>query len=128
MRPALEIILAAQEAIDLSILSKILQWKKYDQSKFIQLLGSLFQVIDGSIRPFHRSISEWLIDSDKAGDYLVSNIEGHRELAEYGWQEYQKGAGELSPYSLAHLPFHLCYAEHWDKLEIILTDLLYIET
>ena len=127
IRPGLEIIVAAQDALDLNLLSKILNWQAYDHSKFIHSLGSIFQIVAGCIRPFHRSISEWLTDAARAGDYFVSHDEGHRRLAEFSWKEYQEGVSKLSSYSIAHLPYHLCRAERWADLEMILTDLLFIE-
>jgi WD40 repeat protein len=127
IRPALEIIFAAQESIDLNILGKALNWKGYDQLNFIRSLGSIFQVMDNCIRPFHKSISEWITVPATAGDYIVDPYDGDQQLAEFGWHEYKEKVTKLSPYSLAHLPHHLCQSGRWDDLEIILTDLLYIE-
>jgi hypothetical protein len=90
-------------------------------------LGSLFPTDAGRIRPFHRSLVEWLTYVDRGGQYFVSANKGHKRLAEYGMGEYAHGTRALSQYMLAYLPVHLVKAECWEDLKTVLSDLTFID-
>jgi hypothetical protein len=125
--PALDVISAASEPLELTLLAALFGWSERRQHEFQRSLGSLFAASSGRILPFHKSVIEWLTDADRAHQYFVSVEEGHRRLAEACWQEYQHGPKAMSPYALTHLPAHLAAANRWDDLETSLTDLLYLE-
>ena len=132
IRPALEVISAAQEPIELSLLMKLSKWDEYQKEEFRKSLGSLFHYTKDQIHPFHASVMDWLNDTERSCSYFVSKKAGHKQLAEYGWQEYIHCADTgryklLSHYMLAYLPRHLTETEQWERLESILSDLGYIE-
>jgi hypothetical protein len=127
LRPALEVVCAAQEPLAIRMLAFLFQWDEYEQRKFRRSLGSLFPVTEGYLQPFHQSVIDWLTDVDRGGPYFVSTRQGHQRLAEYGWQEYQRDVTTISSYTLAHLPSHLCQAQQRENLERLLTDLAFLE-
>jgi hypothetical protein len=125
-RPVLEMIVAAYEPLPVTVMGSALGKDSGDMKKLCDAMGSIFPVTNGLIKPFHGSLREWLIYSDRAGQYLVSSNKGHRRLAEYGMREYRAGVSSMSRYMLAHLPEHLVKAEQWDDLKVIVSDPAYI--
>ena len=125
--PALEAIAASRQPIDVEMLSSMLGWDERARLRFRRSLGSLYTPEEGAIRPFHRSLTDWLTDPDKADLYYVSVREGHRRLAEYLWQEHQGGVAAMSAYGLRHLPAHLTAAGLSAELVELLTDLEYLD-
>jgi tetratricopeptide (TPR) repeat protein len=122
----LETISASLEPIDMGMLSSIFHWNVYEERRFRRSLGSLFIVDTGGIRPFHHSVMEWLTNDKKEDPYFISQVEGHKILAEYGLAEYKKGGNALSSYTIMYLPIHLCMAKRWDDLGGLLKDLNFI--
>ncbi len=125
-RPALEVICAAREPLELDDFSGLLGWpaeeRVYKKKRLAKALSSLFPVSDGHIRPFHQSVREWLA-SDRAGSYFTSAEEGNRRLADYGWKQYLSGVGQMSRYSVAHLPAHLStFPDRKQDLQRVLLD------
>ncbi len=123
VRSPLEVISTSQEPLKVEMLASIFDWNDYQLAEFKQSIGSLFPVIDGRIQPFHRSLTDWLTDPDKAGNFFVSITEGHKSLADHGWKLYLKSASELPDYFLRHLAEHLIVLSRWDDLEKFLSDL-----
>lgn len=124
-RPVLEVIAAAREPIHVELIASILGKNINEISDLCHSIGSLFPIIDGKVKPFHRSLIEWLIYMDRAGQYFVSTSKGHMKISDYGMKEYAEK--KLSPYMLAYLPLHLMKVERWNDLKTILYDFSYIE-
>lgn len=126
VRPALRAILAAREPLPVEILQRLFNWQEEELRDFTHPLASIFPVTNEAnnevIKPYHKSLTDWLADKAKAGSYFVSVMEGHRMLAEYGWRNYQENARTMSPYLIAHLESHLTWAARHDQLVIILRD------
>ena len=125
-RPVLEMIVAAREPLPVTMIGQVLGKDAGEMKKLCDSMGSIFPVTHGLIRPFHGSLKDWLIYSDRAGQYFVSLSKGHRRLAEYGMGEYRAGVGSMSLYMLAWLPEHLAKAERWDELRMIVSDPAYV--
>lgn len=110
-RPALRAIFAARDPLPTEILQRLFDWKEEELQDFTRTLGSLFPVTRESgaevIKLYHKSLADWLADETKAGPYFVSVVEGHRLLAERGWQCYVTSIFTIPHYFLTHLPFHL---------------------
>jgi WD40 repeat protein len=106
-RPVLELIAAAREPLEIDYIASIFSWSVYDKEDILDAFGSLFSLSDNRIQPFHKSFPDWLNDPDRAGPYFTSTQEGHKRLVDHGWQEYQRGVGSMSPYSVVHLPAHI---------------------
>ncbi|MFW6437588.1 MAG: TIR domain-containing protein [Armatimonadota bacterium] len=126
IRPALEIVAAAREPLQVSEIAEMLDWDQYAEDDFIDGVGALLSTEDG-VRPFHRSVMDWLTDRERAGRYRVSEKKGHERLAGFGWGQYEAGVDALSEYMVTHLPHHLMAAELWEELETLLTDLFWLE-
>ena len=101
-------ILAAREPLPLTILQKLFNWQEDELRDFTRTLGSLFPVTvergTQIIKPYHRSLADWLAVEAKAGPYFASVREGHQSLAAACWAEYQRrraGAFAVRVVSLA---------------------------
>ena len=106
VRPAIEVLSALQEPVDIKALSGLFNWNVHEERRFKRSMGSLFQ-FDGQVRPFHKSLMEWLTNEDKDDPYFVSIPEGHRTLAEYGLKLYRSGEASWTSYMIMYLPDHL---------------------
>jgi hypothetical protein len=126
VRPALRAILAAREPLPVEILQHLFNWQDEELRDFTRPLASLFPVSGETghqvIKPYHKSLADWLADEDKAGAYFASMMEGHRLFADYGWQKYEENARTMSAYLIAHLEAHLTQAARHDQLAVILRD------
>jgi len=140
-RPALGLVLAAQNPLEVGILSGALGWNdEYKVKDVVESMGTLFRIVDGRVEPFHKSVRDWLSDPAKAGRYFVSPKDGHKALAAIGWDAYLRfktvresirpaGAAALSPAEtrcLEELPYHLlkCGEEcDKEKLRTFITDI-----
>ena len=71
---------------------------------------------------FHRSISDWLIDAERAGDYFCDAAAGHEVLA-----RVLGGDRRASTYSVRWLPRHLLALRQWDLLAALLADLEFLK-
>ncbi len=125
VRPALEVLSALREPVDIKALSKIFNWNVHEERKFRRSMGSLF-LFDGQVRPFHKSLMEWLTNEDKDDPYLVSIPEGHRTLADFGLTAYRSGEASWSAYLIMYLPDHLYLSHKIDELKEILGNLRFI--
>ena len=75
------------------------------------------------IKPYHKSLADWLADEAKAGPYFVSRKEGHRMLADYSRVWWSQDS-----YALAHLPYHLAWCQEWAALSSLLINAEFIST
>lgn len=121
MAPMLQAIFAAREPLTLVYLKQLCGIEQDTElMRRLNRLGSLFPTTgegDGdTIRPFHRSLREWITARASAGHFVIAEADGHRALAEQGLREYRRGADALSPYAIRHLPAHLCAISLWDDL------------
>jgi hypothetical protein len=125
VRPALRAILAAREPLPVEILQRLFHWQDEELRDFTRTLGSLFPVTREAagegIRPYHKSLADWLADAAKAGAYFVSVTDGHRLLADYGWAHISReclfSSDEAATvFFCKNLPFHLQLAGQWDRL------------
>jgi hypothetical protein len=126
VRPALRAILAAREPLPVEILQRLFNWQDEELRDFTRPFGSLFPVTTPAghkvIKPYHKSLADWLADEAKAGAYFVSVLEGHRLLAEFGWHEFNQRTNRMLPYLLTYLPHHLIRATDRARLLALLSD------
>lgn len=127
IRPLLDAMSAAQEPLSLDMIIHLINWEIHDRQTLHNILGMLFSVTDNCFHFFHRSLGDWLRNSDLSKDYAIKEQNGHCEIARLGMNTYINGLNDLPDYMIAHLPFHLCQAQKWDDLVQILTDLSFIE-
>jgi hypothetical protein len=126
-RPLLELIVAAMAPLPIDVAVGALVMDELGIMELSDKMGSLFPVSNGHIRPFHKSLIDWLKYADRAGQYFVSQNKGHKRLADYGMQEYSAGVNSMSRYMLAYLPEHLAKADRLDDLKAVVSDRSYLE-
>ncbi len=131
IRPALRVILAAQVALPLQLLGKLFNWNYEEQNDFIRLSGSLFPLLlqEGQmvIKPYHKSIIDWITEEKTAGVFFISIEEGHKTLAEFGLNQFRHSPEIMEQYFVKWLPRHLLKLEKWDDLINLLCSLDYIQ-
>ena len=107
IRPALRAILAAREPLPVEILQRLFHWQDEELRDFTRTLGSLFPVTKEAngevIKPYHKSLADWLADDAKAGAYFVSAKEGHRLLGDF-CSAHWKGD---HPFAISEVIYHL---------------------
>ena len=117
VRPALRAILAAREPLPVEILQRLFNWQDEELRDFTRILGSLFPVTEAGdhevIKPYHKSLADWLADETKAGAYFVSVAEGHRMLADALLRQ-SRSSGKLSRYALFNMLAHMAKAKRFD--------------
>ena len=120
VRPGLRAILAAREPLPVTILQRLFQWQDEELHDFTRILGSLFPVTTDYghevIKPYHKSLADWIVHEENAGHYYVSISQGHGMLADYCWEEYQRSHAKTNRYALLHLPEHLQESNQWQRL------------
>ena len=81
-RPLLEIMVAAQEPLDLDVIKFVLGWDIYGCLQALEPLGSLCPIKDGKVCFFHKSVWDWLVDPTLSGaPWHVSANSGHHRIA-----------------------------------------------
>jgi len=130
VRPALRAVLAAREPLPLEILQRLFHWPDEELRDFTGALGSLFPATKEAngevIKPFHKSLADWLADDAKAGAYFVSANEGHRMLSDDGWRTHNDRVHAMHVYELKHTPCHLYEARQYLRLYTILHDPVFV--
>jgi hypothetical protein len=131
VRPALRAILAAREPLPVEILQRLFNWQDEELRDFTRPLASLFPVTKETsgevIKPYHKSLSDWLRNDAKAGLYFVSVLEGHHLLADHGWKLYTNKMATLPSYLIANLPVHLHVVMDYEHLYLIFRDVAFTE-
>ncbi|MFH0783078.1 MAG: toll/interleukin-1 receptor domain-containing protein [Pseudomonadota bacterium] len=130
VRPALRAILAAREPLPVEILQRLFNWQDEELRDFTRSLGSLFPVTtEGNnevIKPYHKSLADWLGEEGKAEEFFVSVLEGHRMLAEFGISNYQNSPRMVCAYLIRNLLDHLTEAQLWLPLVTLLPDVAFL--
>ena len=111
VRPALRAILAAREPLPVQILQRLFNWQDEELRDFTRPLASLFPFATEAgheiIKPYHKSLADWLADEAKPGPYFVSTTEGHRLLADYCWRAYIGNVESMGGYQVRFAINHL---------------------
>ena len=127
VRPALRAILAAHEPLPVEILQRLFNWQDEELRDFTRPLGSLFPVATEAghevIKPYHKSLADWLGDEAKAGAYFVSVKEGHLFL-----RDYCRSRWSHEDFSLAHFPAHLASCHDYHELATLLISPDFVRT
>ncbi len=80
-RPLFEVLLAACEPLPIKFVQRVLDWGPYDESRLVSPMSSFFRLDNGTITVFHKSLSDWLINSFQSGNFYASPQEGDFRLA-----------------------------------------------
>jgi len=121
VRPALRAILAAREPLPVEILQRLFNWQDEELRDFTRPLASLFPVMGEAghqvIKPYHKSLADWLVDEAKADAHFVSVKEGHRMLADWFLVHWRDDRTALS-----EVIFHLAAMSRFDEAGALLYD------
>ncbi|MCG3774426.1 MAG: hypothetical protein JW395_1249 [Nitrospira sp.] len=110
--PLLYFVQAAQEPLTLGFLKTLRGWSNNNEL-FLRLdkLGSLFpragDTDKDTLRPFHKTVAEWLSVKANSGAWYVDTEWGHKLLVDAGWKQFQTGPATMDAYFLWWLPEHL---------------------
>ena len=119
--PAIAILCASVEPLALDFLAAEFSWNDLQRDTLRRRLAPLFPILEGVIRPFHRSLTEWL-STTAAGAFKVDVAEGHRQLAQIAWRKYRAGSLSESSYLMAHGAKHMARAGMAKEFEVFLSD------
>lgn len=106
VRPLLEVLCTTYMPIDKDKLEEITGVDEYDVDEALELINELFPIKDGNIEPFHKSIVDWLLDSNRSGQYRVSAKNGHKTIAEFCLHQIET-AKQKDKYSFQFVCGHL---------------------
>jgi len=129
--PLLQPILAAFEPLTLGLLKRQCgNMSDTELGRRFNRLGSLFPATGGgdadTIRPFHRSLCDWITDRESAGHYSIAVSDGHRGLADHGWRQYEKDPERMDDYFIQWLPAHLFALGDDVRMTRLLKDFRYL--
>ena len=129
--PLLQPVLAAFEPLTLGFLKRHCGIATdTDLFRLLNRLGSLFpasgQDDAATLRPFHRSISDWIARRDQAGAFVIAATDGHRSLVRQGWEQFERGPESVDDYFLAWLPSHLRELGDAERLTRLLKDFRFL--
>jgi hypothetical protein len=131
IRPALRAILAAREPLPLEILQKLFNWEDEELRDFTHTFGSLFPVTkttdSETIKPYHKSLADWMRDETKAGVHFVSEIEGHRMLANQ-LKQFIETPGRVGDFVRLSLPLHFALREDWPSFIQAMSDVEFLKS
>jgi len=122
VRPLLEMVLAAPEPLPVKLAARALGWSEYQLGEILREVGSLFPTADGAIRPFHKSIVDWLTAPERSARYRVVATKGHRRLADALWRTCGSDPERLCEYGIRHIVQHLIGCGRWSAVERLLAD------
>ena len=129
--PLVQCVLAAFEPLTLGLLKHLCDiTADTELGRRLNRLGSLFptsgEAETDTIRPFHRSLCDWITSREAAAHYLIAEADGHRALAEYGWEQFEQGPECMEDYFLQWLPSHLLALGDDERLTRLLQDFRYL--
>ena len=116
--PFLRLMASALGPLPKNLARDLLGWSSRDiTTKVVQPLGSLLQDKGDGVVFFHKSLSDWLQDSKRSGNYHI-NDSGAKELGNFLWQEYlQYEHSQWQSQVVEWLATLLPSTEHWSDLE-----------
>ena len=74
-------ILASRSDFPQALIAPLLSSSIQEANKVIELMSPLIPIHNECINIFHKSVKDWLVDEDLAGQYAVVPLLGHKHLA-----------------------------------------------
>ena len=78
--------------------------------------------MDGRVRPFHKSVRDWLTDPGRSGPYWIDVSAQEQRLADLAWREFKDGVNTMGAYCIKHAPSHLAACHRRAQLKELLLD------
>ncbi|MCR9096676.1 MAG: TIR domain-containing protein [bacterium] len=131
IRPLLRAFVAARAPLPFSTIRGVIDESAETANQYLLELRAFLEANrdadDDCYQLFHKSIRDWLVNRQAAGEFWCDETEAEIQLAAACWKEYMAGVDGMSPYALRHLPAHLLNTGDWESLVSILLDLQYLE-
>ena len=118
IRPIMELLCSTYSPLKPDNICEILDIDEYDMDEILELIQEMFPVKNNCIEPLHKSIIDWLSDSQLSGQYRVSTKKGHARISDYLLNNPQ-----LEDYSTKYLCRHLIASLNYQKAKSCLCDL-----
>ena len=74
-------VVATRSEIPQELVAPLLQINDKDAAHVMQAVSIILPVYEGNFHVFHKSIQDWLIDKEMAGEFFVDVSRGHKNLA-----------------------------------------------
>lgn len=127
VRCVLEVVVAAQEPLTGDLISKATGLDPENElpSTLRRISAYLPEFHDtmGKVKYalYHKSLNDWLTaPNERGGLHYVSQIQGHKALADVCWKEFKANPSQSSHYTGNHLPAHLLALGDWKRLILLL--------
>ena len=96
-------ILMARSDFPQILVGPLLGITNEEAKKIVSTVSTLLPVHNGSICIFHKSVRDWLLDNELAGDYAIDPFAGHKHLATLCQKELKKLKAKFSSSSFSEL-------------------------
>ncbi len=121
-------ILAAYEPLTLKFLKKYAGFKNYTElfdrtNKFGSLFPKSGEEDTDTIKPFHRSVSDWITNNQMAYPYYIDLHYGHKVLSKFGWKLFTSGKLLNDAYFSNYLAAHIIETKDWKRLTKLITNI-----
>lgn len=113
IRPVLEVLVASFEPLTLELVQKISMVDEYEFDDVIEAISSLFPLRNNTATAMHKSLYDWIIDAEKAGQYRVSLKRGHKKLSDYYLQMNKNE--KLTAQVIKYTTMHCIFAEEYNS-------------
>ncbi|HPD35096.1 MAG TPA: tetratricopeptide repeat protein [Thermotogota bacterium] len=127
----LSLMCAAVEPLKSDLIRKITGMKKPELKNWLRAVGSLIQNEEktDTLRFYHASVPEWLtgeLEGSQPDIYEIEPEEGHRMLADYGWEYLQRAQRWEEPldYAIENLGIHLYASSKEQEKDVAVRDRL----
>jgi tetratricopeptide (TPR) repeat protein len=88
--PVLEILISAMEPISINHVCKLLDMKKRELNEVLLKAGSFFPVNDGKIKQFHKSLIDWLGNTQASERFYIDPEDAEKSMAEAHYRLLEK--------------------------------------
>ncbi len=91
VKPLLEFLCISQEPVNVDFLEEYLEEDEYRIKKILALIGGLFPIRDQYIEPIHKSVIDWLTNTNDVGHiFYISKKSGYKRLLSYIEKQYEQ--------------------------------------
>ena len=109
-----EAVMAAREPLHVEALDCLVRCTAFERKSAVAKLSMLFPVRDHRLHVFHKSVKDWLVNSERKEDLCYVGVQGvHKTLGKRCHEVLREAlendeANEASTYALKHCISHLC--------------------
>jgi len=115
IRPVLD-VLAAYPEINVNMMETLFEWSEHTRIEFFQKMGAMFSIFEDRLKPFHKSLLDWLVNPEKAGKYHISAREGFMIIKRKCDAALSGKATNQNSYWMARLMREITWFYHKDNV------------